>query len=225
MIGTDPSNYHQGFTGDIDNVAIYDTALSHYDVFRMYSADLSRPNPSSTTLFTSSHFSSPISDPTATPSGQPSAAPTGAPATKVPTSVPSSMPSSSPTGSPATELPTAAPTSIPSSSPTASPVTPSPATTVITIPGCASDPDTCGCPSVKQADYRGTVSVTVSGLTCQAWDDHTYHQHYHLTPETDPDSGLDANYCRNPDGEAGAWCYTTDPNRRWELCDVSFCGE
>ena len=28
------------------------------------------------------------------------------------------------------------------------------------------------------------------------------------------------NYCRNPDGEPTAWCYTTDPASRWELCDV-----
>jgi len=29
------------------------------------------------------------------------------------------------------------------------------------------------------------------------------------------------NYCRNPDGEAGLWCYTTDPRKRWELCGVN----
>ena len=35
-----------------------------------------------------------------------------------------------------------------------------------------------------------------------------------------PSTGLgDHNYCRNPDGEdQGAWCYTTDPNHRWEYC-------
>ena len=27
----------------------------------------------------------------------------------------------------------------------------------------------------------------------------------------------------NPDGEEGAWCYTTDPNVRWELCDIPDC--
>ena len=27
------------------------------------------------------------------------------------------------------------------------------------------------------------------------------------------------NYCRNPDGEASIWCYTTDPAKRWEYCD------
>jgi hypothetical protein len=31
------------------------------------------------------------------------------------------------------------------------------------------------------------------------------------------------NYCRNPDGEPRPWCFTTDPNRRWELCDIPRC--
>ncbi len=32
------------------------------------------------------------------------------------------------------------------------------------------------------------------------------------------------NYCRNPDNEPeGAWCYTADPNVRWEYCNVPDC--
>ena len=45
-----------------------------------------------------------------------------------------------------------------------------------------------------------------------------------------------SNYCRNPDisnypwinrycGEGRPWCYTTDPNKRWEFCDIPKCGE
>lgn len=29
------------------------------------------------------------------------------------------------------------------------------------------------------------------------------------------------NFCRNPDGSAGLWCYTTDPRTRWEYCGVN----
>ncbi|VDH97333.1 Hypothetical predicted protein [Mytilus galloprovincialis] len=34
------------------------------------------------------------------------------------------------------------------------------------------------------------------------------------------------NYCRNPDREPeGPWCYTMDPRKRFEYCDVPFCGQ
>lgn len=87
---------------------------------------------------------------------------------------------------------------------------------------CIPDPENCGCESSKQADYRGTIAVTASGKPCQAWDSQTPHVHNN-TPGNKPNSGLDSNYCRNPDGEPGAWCYTTDPNSRWELCSVPTC--
>ena len=28
----------------------------------------------------------------------------------------------------------------------------------------------------------------------------------------------DNAFCRNPDGSETIWCYTTDPNTRWEPC-------
>ena len=35
------------------------------------------------------------------------------------------------------------------------------------------------------------------------------------------------NYCRNPkdnpDNTQGAWCYTTDKNKRWEKCNIPIC--
>ncbi|XP_078663425.1 uncharacterized protein LOC144906732 [Branchiostoma floridae x Branchiostoma belcheri] len=70
--------------------------------------------------------------------------------------------------------------------------------------------------------YRGTVSVTATGKTCQRWDNQTVHWSGH-TPENYPSSGLEQNYCRNPDGDSGVWCYTTDPNTRWDYCDVPVC--
>ncbi|XP_078684409.1 apolipoprotein(a)-like isoform X2 [Branchiostoma floridae x Branchiostoma belcheri] len=71
------------------------------------------------------------------------------------------------------------------------------------------------------SSYRGTVSQTQSGLTCQRWDSQSPHQHNY--PSTYPDAGLDQNYCRNPDGEPRTWCYTTDPSVRWQYCNVPSC--
>merc|ERR1719396_265533 len=82
--------------------------------------------------------------------------------------------------------------------------------------------ETCGCGEVGQADYRGTISTTASGLECQRWDTKDPHTH-NRTPQNFPDSDLSENYCRNPDGEPATWCYTTDPNKRWDYCDVPVC--
>ena len=77
-------------------------------------------------------------------------------------------------------------------------------------------------------DYRGNVSQTISGKTCQKWTSQLPHEH-DRTPSNRPGKGLgDHNYCRNPDNEPlGPWCYTTDPDSRWEYCNVgepsSFC--
>jgi hypothetical protein len=68
-------------------------------------------------------------------------------------------------------------------------------------------------------DYRGFVNQTVSGRRCQAWSQQFPHVH-HVTPALFPAAGLDENYCRNPDGEVGVWCFTTDPGVPWEYCDV-----
>ena len=36
---------------------------------------------------------------------------------------------------------------------------------------------------------------------------------------------LQSNYCRNPAQCAGSspWCYTTDPDLRWEYCEIPKC--
>ena len=53
----------------------------------------------------------------------------------------------------------------------------------------------CGTASRQQTDYRGTQSVTESGLTCQRWDEQTPHEHG-VTSDKYPDAGLEENYCR-----------------------------
>ena len=72
------------------------------------------------------------------------------------------------------------------------------------------------CQTGKGADYHGEVSQTKSGLECQAWNVQTPHKH------SFGEVG-NHNQCRNPNGEPGAWCYTTNPAKRWELCDIEEC--
>ena len=71
----------------------------------------------------------------------------------------------------------------------------------------------------NEKGYRGCQTVTTSGRTCQAWNSQQPHAHGWYKPGGDVDAG-NHNYCRNPDGSGGGiWCYTTDPNTRWEYCD------
>ena len=72
--------------------------------------------------------------------------------------------------------------------------------------------------------YTGTLSTTKSGKTCQRWDGTSPHWH-NQNPDNFPEKSLTAaeNYCRNPDGEPAPWCYTTDPEERWDFCDVPAC--
>jgi hypothetical protein len=70
------------------------------------------------------------------------------------------------------------------------------------------------------ADYRGVQKKTRSGKACQAWDVQSPHQH-ETTSMIYPKASLVSSYCRNPgnpDYAPTIWCYTTDPDVRWELC-------
>merc|ERR1719277_849588 len=81
--------------------------------------------------------------------------------------------------------------------------------------------------------YNGTVSVTETGKQCQAWS--SQEPHSHTRGETGDEAILAywknlgqtpaeaGNSCRNPDGEPGPWCYTTEPETRWELCKIPIC--
>ena len=65
--------------------------------------------------------------------------------------------------------------------------------------------------------YNGSASTTESGLTCHIWS---------ITPPNINHSftGVgDHNYCRSPDGDYNVWCFTTDPGKPWEYCDVPVC--
>ena len=73
----------------------------------------------------------------------------------------------------------------------------------------------------------GTASVTTSGKKCQEWTATTPHVPYHtVTDDKFPDGSRTAakNYCRTLGANSrGPWCYTMDPNTRWEECNIPRC--
>ena len=82
--------------------------------------------------------------------------------------------------------------------------------------------------TLEGMEYMGRRSVTLSGLTCQRWDEQTPHRHPYkdVIDKRFPDQNIvdAANFCRNPDGkDTGPWCYTTDPGTEWETCQVPIC--
>ncbi|XP_051885669.1 prothrombin [Pristis pectinata] len=75
------------------------------------------------------------------------------------------------------------------------------------------------------SNYKGNVSITISGRQCQSWSRNFPHK-----PEYNPvkynESDLVNNYCRNPDdSQRGPWCYTKDPKVKIEACYIPRCGE
>ena len=74
--------------------------------------------------------------------------------------------------------------------------------------------------------YNGTINITRSGKACQRWSEQAPHQ-FILPSSQYPEIAGGHNYCRNPGSRApeGPWCFTTDPNTRWEYCDVPKCGK
>nr|XP_060634280.1 hepatocyte growth factor isoform X2 [Anolis sagrei ordinatus] len=77
----------------------------------------------------------------------------------------------------------------------------------------------------KGANYKGTLSVTKSGIRCQAWNSTIPHEHNFL-PSSYRGKDLRGNFCRNPKGEEdGPWCFTSNPEKRYEVCDIPLCSE
>lgn len=67
--------------------------------------------------------------------------------------------------------------------------------------------------------YMGKLSKTVSGLSCQRWDV-TEENAIHYPKYKPVNPTIHHNYCRNPDNDSnGLWCYTTDPEVRYEYCE------
>lgn len=55
---------------------------------------------------------------------------------------------------------------------------------------------------INGSAYRGRQSFTKSGKKCAKWSHTVSH-----TNKIFPDSGLNSNFCRNPDTSKTIWCY------------------
>ncbi|KAK3587697.1 hypothetical protein CHS0354_042483 [Potamilus streckersoni] len=78
----------------------------------------------------------------------------------------------------------------------------------------------------KSQDFRGRRMCTQSGRFCQRWDSQLPHKHGYKKSDMFSDFSVSAAqaYCRDPDGARGfPWCYTTDPEKISEACDVPEC--
>ncbi|XP_033831788.1 muscle, skeletal receptor tyrosine-protein kinase [Periophthalmus magnuspinnatus] len=110
----------------------------------------------------------------------------------------------------------------------------------LALPSLHANPDTCThvpfvdikrnevtafCYNERGRFYQGDVNVTRSGIPCQAWSQQEPHQH-RLSVDVIPELKDSENFCRNPGGiSEKPWCFTANPNIRWEYCAVPQCGE
>ncbi|XP_033114192.1 uncharacterized protein LOC117114612 [Anneissia japonica] len=78
--------------------------------------------------------------------------------------------------------------------------------------------------SQSYSDYRGLVSITENGNVCQKWTSQSPHTHSYAPSNADDNGIGDHNLCRNTGSGDRPWCYTTDPDTRWEYCDVPDVG-
>ncbi|CAB1429508.1 unnamed protein product [Pleuronectes platessa] len=108
------------------------------------------------------------------------------------------------------------------------------------LPSLHSDPEACTyvpfvdikrdqitttCYNDRGRFYQGSVNVTRSGIPCQPWSQQVPHQH-RLSVDVIPELRSSGSHCRNPGGISDKpWCYTSNPNIRWEYCAVLHCGE
>ena len=82
--------------------------------------------------------------------------------------------------------------------------------------------------TAKGLEYVGTLSHSGTGRTCQRWDNQSPHAHQYddVSLYLEDDLSAAENYCRNPSHDnGGLWCYTMDPNSRWEWCNIKACDE
>lgn len=80
------------------------------------------------------------------------------------------------------------------------------------------------CCYVDSHRYAGFAHVTENGRPCQSWDQQYPHQHKVKKADLPEGSFLySQNFCRDPSKSGFLWCYTSDPEVRWEKCNVPRC--
>lgn len=85
------------------------------------------------------------------------------------------------------------------------------------------DEITYDCVKGRGRFYQGKVNMSKTGTPCQRWDSQTPHSH-DSPPNIFPELKNAENFCRNAGGEEKRpWCFTMDPKRRWEHCDIPRC--
>ena len=83
----------------------------------------------------------------------------------------------------------------------------------------------CLDPQTQGLNYVGGLSVTVSGHTCQHWDQDFPHRIPEKVRKAIQNYGpIQHNFCRNFPGVFDRpFCYTTNPEVTFEACDVPIC--
>uniref|UniRef100_A0A9J8C8U6 Plasminogen activator n=1 Tax=Cyprinus carpio carpio TaxID=630221 RepID=A0A9J8C8U6_CYPCA len=74
--------------------------------------------------------------------------------------------------------------------------------------------------------YRGTWSMSISGLECINWNSSALRGKKFTAgrPEANTLGLGNHNYCRNPDGDAKPWCYVYKKAQlSWEFCSLPTC--
>ena len=83
--------------------------------------------------------------------------------------------------------------------------------------------ETKTCLDSNGVNYRGHEQFAKNGDRCKYWSNLSMRNPFN--PRRKPSKGLDANYCRNPDGDVrGPWCYVEIwPKKRFQYCDIKKC--
>ncbi|XP_053891351.1 hepatocyte growth factor-like protein isoform X8 [Malaclemys terrapin pileata] len=91
------------------------------------------------------------------------------------------------------------------------------------IKRCTDEVEVEGCYHGNGELYRGKISKTRKGITCQKWSAVSPHTPQ-ISPAMFPAMHLEENYCRNPDNDShGPWCYTMDPSTQFDYCTIKSC--